>query len=84
MGIFALRTGKMDSGCNTFAPMYASSRNSLYVSTSITEACGTTRGSHVINPSTSVKFSYSDAPTARAIIAPYISDPPRENVTISP
>lgn len=57
MGIFAFHTGKMESGCNTFAPIYASSRSSLYVSTSITVACGTILGSQVIKPSTSVKFS---------------------------
>ena len=42
------------------------------------------RGSAMRSPDTSVQFSYKSAFSARARIAPVISEPPRENVLIDP
>ena len=42
------------------------------------------RGSAIMKPDTSVQFSYSEAFAARETIAPVMSEPPRENVLISP
>ena len=50
----------------------------------ISRGCGTMRGSAIRKPDTSVQFSYTLASTARATIAPVISDPPRENVFTVP
>ena len=47
-------------------------------------ASGTIRGSAIMNPSTSVQFSYSLACTARAMMDPVMSDPPREKVRMDP
>ena len=44
----------------------------------------TMRGSQARKPLTSVQFSYTVAFTARATIAPEISDPPREKVFTLP
>ena len=42
------------------------------------------RGSAMRKPDTSVQFSYTSACTARATMAPVMSDPPRENVLMLP
>ena len=44
----------------------------------------TTRGSAMRKPETSVQFSYSSAPAARATSAPEMSLPPREKVRTLP
>ena len=84
MGMFALRTGKMLSECSTFAPMYESSLSSLYDSAFMRLGLSTMRGSQARKPETSVQFSYTLAPSARATMAPEISEPPRENVFTFP
>ena len=53
------------------------------VGTALLRASGTTRGSAIRKPFTSVQFSYSSALAARATIAPVISLPPREKVRIA-
>ena len=50
----------------------------------MTLASGTILGSAIMNPSTSVQFSYTSASTARAMIDPVMSEPPREKVRTLP
>ncbi len=84
IGIPASLTGKIDSSCKTLAPLYANSRSSRYVIISMRFGFSTILGSAIRKPETSVQFSYKLACTPRAMIAPVISEPPRENVLISP
>ena len=57
IGIPSLRTGKIASSWRTVAPMYESSRSSLYVIVLIEAGLSIILGSAIINPDTSVQFS---------------------------
>ena len=83
-GIPAALTGNIASSCNTVAPIYANSRNSLYVIVLIGSGLLTILGSQIRHPLTSVQFSYNLALVALATIDPVTSEPPLENVFIVP
>jgi hypothetical protein len=63
-GMPARTAGWMVLGCSTLAPKYASSAASSKDSAGMVWASGTTRGSALITPGTSVQISISSAPMA--------------------
>ena len=69
IGMRLATAGAIVEECNTFAPKYDSSIASSYVICGSTNAAGTTRGSALSTPSTSVQISMREAPTAAPIIA---------------
>ncbi len=80
-GIPCARTGAMVRGCRTLAPKCASSMASSKLSSARQAAVGTTRGSAVKTPSTSVQISSSRASSAAAARAAERSEPPRPSST---
>ena len=84
IGIPSFLTGKIADSCSTEAPIYDSSRSSLYVIIVIGLGLSTILGSAAKNPDTSVQFSYTSAFNALATIEPVTSEPPLEKVFISP
>ena len=69
IGMRFATAGAMAAECSTFAPKYDSSMASSYVIRGCTNADGTTRGSALRTPSTSVQISMTDAPTAAPMMA---------------
>ncbi len=70
--------------CSTLAPKLASSSISSWVISFSRRASGTTRGSEVYTPSTSVNIWHSSAPSAAASATAVVSEPPRPSVVMSP
>ena len=69
IGIFFAIAGAIAAEWITFAPKYESSIASSYVICGSTNADGTTRGSALSTPLTSVQISMTDAPIAAPTIA---------------
>ena len=68
-GIFLATAGRIVLGCSTFAPKYASSDASANESCDTSRGSGTTLGSAVSIPSTSVQIWISATPTHAPKIA---------------
>ena len=69
IGMRFATAGAIVAEWSTFAPKYDSSIASSYVICGRTNADGTTRGSALSTPSTSVQISMTDAPSAAPTIA---------------
>ena len=84
MGMPWVNAGAIVCGWITLAPKYASSIASLYESASITCASGTSRGSALSTPSTSVQITISPASSSEPKIEAEKSLPLRPSVVCSP
>jgi hypothetical protein len=70
--------------CSTRAPANAISTITSMPTAGSSRAAGTTRGSEVNTPSTSVQISQCPAPRAAASATAVVSEPPRPRVSRSP
>src|SRR6266542_6488958 len=77
------RAYSTERACRTLAPDAASSSISSYDTACSILASGTTRGSAVKTPGTSVQISQNSEPSAAAKATAVVSDPPRPSVVTS-